>query len=100
MPETSNSAVVINKLNVNNLTKKIENLIKNKNLLINLQKKNYKNFYFTPNYITRKIELIRRSLLPIRNFNIINKNTKIKVLHITNFNESIMEDFIIILVEE
>ena len=87
LPETSNSAVVINKLNVNNLTKKIENLIKNKDLLYNLQIKNYKNFYFTPDFITKKIEQIRKGLLPIRNFNIINKNTKIKILHITNFNE-------------
>ena len=74
-------------------------MIKNKDLLYNLQIKNYKNFYFTRFY-NKKIERIRKGLLPIRNFNIINKNTKIKVLHITNFNESIMEDFIIILVEE
>ncbi len=87
LPETSNYAVVLNKLNITNLTKKIENLIKNKNLLKKLQIKNYNGFHFTPKLITNKIEKIRKSLLSIRKFNIIDKKTKIKVLHITNFNE-------------
>jgi glycosyltransferase involved in cell wall biosynthesis len=54
LPETSSAAIIINNLNVNNLFKKIENLILNKKLLQKLQIKNYKNFKFTPNVISKK----------------------------------------------
>ena len=87
LPETSKSALVIKDLNNKNLFNSIESLIVNKKKLKKLQNDNYKNFDFTPNLIAKKIELIREMLTPVRKFNIINQNTKIKILHITNFNE-------------
>ena len=87
LPETSKSALVIKDLNNKNLFNSIESLIVNKKKLKKLQNDNYKNFDFTPNLIAKKIELIREMLIPVRKFNIINQNTKIKILHITNFNE-------------
>jgi glycosyltransferase involved in cell wall biosynthesis len=87
LPETSKSALIINNLNTKNLYKAIETLIINKKKLRKLQYDNYKNFNFIPNLIAKKIELIRENLIPVRKFNIINQNSKIKILHITNFNE-------------
>ncbi len=87
LPETSSSAIIINELSVNNLFKEIENLILNKKLLQKLQVKNYKEFKFTPNLISKKIDQIRKSILIEKNINILRNNQKIKILHITNFNE-------------
>ena len=87
LPETSNSAIIINDLSVKNLFKKIESLILNKKLLHDLQLKNYKIFNFTPDLITKKIEEIRKNLIPFKKLNIVHQKSKIKILHITNFNE-------------
>ena len=62
LPETSSAAVVINSLNTNNLFKEIENLILNKRLLKKLQVKNYKDFVFTPDLISKKISQIRNNI--------------------------------------
>ncbi len=87
LPETSKSAVIIKKLTINNLFKKIDNLILNKKKLRKLQKINYKNFKFTPHYITKKIEIIRKNLVLQKKINITKKIDNFKILHITNFNE-------------
>ncbi len=87
LPETSKSAVILNDLNVKNLTKKIEYLIKNQKILNKLQIDNYKNFKFTPSVITQKIEKIREKLIPYKKIFLNGKNVKLKILHITNFNE-------------
>ena len=87
LPETSKSALIIKDLNTKNLFNSIESLISNQKKLKKLQYDNYINFNFTPKLISKKIESIRESLIPIRKFNVINQNSKIKILHITNFNE-------------
>jgi glycosyltransferase involved in cell wall biosynthesis len=87
LPETSKAAVIIKNLNVKNLFKTIESLIVNKKKLQKLQIQNYKKFNFTPELITRNIEKIRENLLPVRSFNTVSQYSKIKILHITNFNE-------------
>ena len=87
LPETSKSALIIKHLNTKRLFTAIETLILDKKKLRKLQYDNYKNFNFTPNLIAKKIELIRENLIPVRKFNIINQKSKIKILHITNFNE-------------
>ena len=71
LPETSSSAKIINNLNVKNLFTEIENLILNKKLLQKLQLKNYKEFKFTPNLISKKIDQIRKSILLEKNINIL-----------------------------
>ncbi len=87
LPETSSAAIIIKNLNVKNLVKEIEKLILNRKLLHKLQVKNYKEFEFTPNLITKKIDQIRKNILIEKNINILKQNQKIKILHITNFNE-------------
>jgi len=87
LPETSASAIIIKDLNIDNLFKKIEKLILNKKLLQKLQIKNYNEFKFTPNLISKKIDQIRKNTLTLRKINFLKKNQNIKILHITNFNE-------------
>lgn len=87
LPETSKSALIIKKLDVENLYNSIKSLIENKEKLLKLQKDNYKNFKFIPRTILKKVETIRKNLIPVRKINIVNQNSKFKILHITNFNE-------------
>ena len=87
LPETTKYPVIIKKLSEKVLTKNIENLIKNKKLLKNLQIKNYENFKFTPEIITKEIETIRKNLFFDKKINNISRKKNIKILHITNFNE-------------
>ena len=89
LPETAKDAIVLKSLNSENLFNTIEKLIKNKNLLLNLQKKNYLHFEFNHKFITAIIDKIRKQLLPEKNFSLFNikKNIVLKILHITNFNE-------------
>lgn len=89
LPETTNHALVLKKLTHEEVYSKIEFLIKNKKKRELLQKKNYNSFKFTHEYITSLQDNIRSDILrpQIFFFNNINKNTKFKILHITNFNE-------------
>ena len=89
LPETTSHALVLKKLTHEEVYSKIEFLIKNKKKRELLQKKNYNNFKFTHEYITALLDNIRSDILrpQIFFFNNINKNTKFKILHITNFNE-------------
>ena len=84
LPETSKSAVVLKTLNESCLFKEISTLIKNKNLLKNKQKHNYKNFYLTHKFVTNILDKIRNNFTP----KLININQKkiLKIMHITNFN--------------
>ena len=90
LPETSSDAIILQNLNVENLFKEIDALIKNKDKLLRLQKANYNNFKFTHKYISEIIDNIRNSLFifenKLNNFNI-NKKRVLKILHITNFNQ-------------
>ena len=87
LPETSKSALILKSLNSKNLFTLIEKLIINKNYLLKLQKENYKNFRFTPSFINKKIEKIRHDLISIKKINRTSSLSKLKILHITNFNE-------------
>ena len=86
LPETSNSAVILNKLSSNDIYNEIKKLIINKKKLSNLQKKNYINFKFNHKYISDLIDNIRSEFITISKFNFL-KNKPIKIMHITNFNE-------------
>ena len=59
LPETSINALILKDLDVKTLYNSIDELINNKNKLINLQKSNYKNFKFTHKYISSIIDNIR-----------------------------------------
>jgi len=83
LPETTRDALILKKLNEFELYKLIRQLIINKNKRIELQKNALKNFYLTDSYISKKIDTIRASFEKIPKFKI----QKLKILHITNFNE-------------
>jgi glycosyltransferase involved in cell wall biosynthesis len=88
LPETITNGIILRKLNVESLYREIKDLIINKNKLINLQKNSYKNFYLTNEFISKKIDNYRNELFQIKNrFNFTQKKEKLKILHITNFNE-------------
>ena len=86
LPETTKSAILIKELNVQSIYKTIERLILDSTKLRNYQKTNYNNFKFTHKYISRLIDNVRDKFQNINSFNV-KKNRKLKIMHITNFNE-------------
>ena len=86
LPETTKSAILLEELSSKNIYSEIENLILNKKKLKHCQKLNYKNFRFDHNYISKKIDDIRDQFQNINLFSI-KKDRKLKIMHITNFNE-------------
>ena len=89
LPETTNSAIILEKLDSKTLFKVIDKLIQNKKRLLLIQKKNYSNFIFTHKFISTIIDSIRDIFLKhekIKLFNISKKNI-LKIIHITNFNQ-------------
>ena len=89
LPETITNGVIIRNLNSKNVYNSINELIKNKSKRITLQKLSLKNFYLTDAYISKKIDLYRSKLIITNSvFNVKNiLNAKLKILHVTNFNE-------------
>ena len=86
LPETSKSAILLKELSSKNIYNVIENLILNPKKLKNCQKLNYKNFKFDHKYISKIIDDIRDQFQNINLFNI-NAERKLKIMHITNFND-------------
>ena len=88
LPETITNGIILRDLNPKSLFNEIEKLIKNKKNLKYLQSQSIKNFYLTDKYISNKIdnyrEQITKTLLFKNNKKIL---SKLKILHITNFNE-------------
>jgi len=89
LPETTKHPVILNNLTENCLFNKINYLIKNKNERTKIQKNNYKDFVYSHKFIGDKIDNLRQDIynqnLPEKTT--LNKNLKLKILHITNFNE-------------
>ncbi len=86
LPETTKSAILLDELSSKNIFNIIENLILNQKKLKHYQKLNYKNFRFDHKYISKIIDDIRDQFHNINLFNI-KKDRKLKIMHITNFNE-------------
>ena len=89
LPETADDAIILNKLSAKHIYRSIDILISNKKKLLELQKRNHKNFKFNHKYVCKIIDDVRNEFINrnlINTFNI-NKNIVIKVLHITNLNE-------------
>ncbi|MDC0455981.1 glycosyltransferase [Candidatus Pelagibacter sp.] len=89
LKETITNGIILKINSVKNIYNAIDDLIKNKKKLINLQKRSYENFFLTNKYISRKIDIYRSNLLGVKfntNINSILKS-KLKIIHITNFNE-------------
>ena len=87
LPETVTNAKIIKTLNVKSLTKKIEELIKNSKLRKNIQLLSIKNFYLTHSFVTTQIDNYRKEKLFAKKFSIKILKDKLRILHITNFNE-------------
>ena len=82
LPETTKNALILKNVDETNVYKEIKSLILNNNLRLKLQKKTFKNFFLTNNYVSKLIDDLRISVV-----NSINSKKNIKILHITNLNE-------------
>ncbi len=88
LPETVTNALILKNLSKKNLFKSIEKLIKNNLYRKSLQRKSLKNFYLTDKFITNQIDKYRSEIINAKgNQKNKFKNDKIKILHVTNFNE-------------
>ena len=87
LPETVTNAIILKNLNQKELKKKIELLIKNKKLRLNYQKLAYKNFYLTHKNSSKQIDLYRGQILFRKKINFAQKPEKLRIIHVTNFNE-------------
>ena len=87
LPETVTNAIILKHLTVSELFKTIENLIINSKKRLNLQKLSNQNFYLTHKYVSRSIDKYRDEKFKINNFFTVKKKDKLRILHITNFNE-------------
>jgi glycosyltransferase involved in cell wall biosynthesis len=86
LPETITDGVILNDLTINSVFTAISELIENKKYRINLQKKSLKNFSFTNLEAARLIDQYRNNLSDNLKLLPISKK-KLKILHVTNFNE-------------
>ena len=87
LPETLTNGVILKKLSVNDIYDRIEKLIINKSKRQNLQRLSYKNFYLTHKFVSNQIDKVRKSLPSFPKPYLHKTNKKLRILHITNFNE-------------
>ena len=87
LPETVTNAIILRKLNANNLYDSLEKLINNTKERKKFQKNSIKNFYLTNEYVTKIIDNYRKSIIIPKYNSKFSANKKIKILHVTNFNE-------------
>ena len=83
LPETITDGIILNRLNSSNLYNELKKLIVNKKLRKKIQSNSIKNFYLDDKHISSKIDIYRNNLFNLKTIN----NSRIKILHITNFNE-------------
>ena len=87
LPETITDGIILKNLTSKNLYKNLDNLIKNEIKRRKIQKKSINNFYLTHRYVSNLIDTYRDEKLNyLKSFNLI-KNTSLRILHVTNFNE-------------
>jgi len=88
LPETVTNSLVLEKLSVEELTKKINLLINNKHMRTKLQSLSLKNFFLTHKYVSDLIDTYRDEKIQNVNFFFTKKNKiSLRILHVTNFNE-------------
>ena len=86
LPETITNGIIVQKLNKKNIYDSITKLIKNKSFRKELQKLSLSNFYLTHKNATLQIDNYRSKLNENRFKNKLS-GKKLKILHVTNFNE-------------
>ena len=89
LKETITDGIIIKKNTINNIFNAIDELIKNKKKLLDLQKKSYKKFFLTNKHSSNEIDSYRSYILNNKLKKNIDKilKSKLKIIHITNFNE-------------
>ena len=86
LPETITNGIILNKLSKNSVYLAIKNLIHNKKNRTEIQKLSVQNFNLTHKNASMQIDDYRNEIFDKNKFNkFINK--KLKILHVTNFNE-------------
>ena len=85
--ETSNSPIVLKKVNKKNIVKEVEKLIKSPILLKKIQKFNYKNRKINYKDNLEKLNVLKLNMLKDHHYNFNIKSNILKVLHISNFGE-------------
>lgn len=83
LPETITDGIILNELSINNVYKEIKDLIVNKKKRQRIQNNSLKNFYLDNRFISKKIDDYRINFFKRK----IYFRQKLKILHITNFNE-------------
>ena len=83
--ETIPNALYLSDLNDKNLFDTIDHLIKNKKKRIKIQKKSYQKIFHNLDLNTKKIDNYRNEILNNKKFFNINKNRKLKIIHVSNF---------------
>ncbi len=86
--ETTKHPIILKNIDENTLYKSIKYLILNSKVRKKLQKLNYKSFFLTHSYVSKIIDDVRNKIIGniFKNKININKNSKLKIIHITNFN--------------
>ena len=88
LPETVTNAIILNKLNENELKKNILHLISSNKKRFLLQNSSIKNFYLTHKYVSNLIDNYRDDKIgKVNLFFTKKKKLPLRILHITNFNE-------------
>ena len=89
LPETITNGIIIKHLNALNVYNSIKKLIQNPKYRKILQKLSIKNFMHTHENIVDKIDFYRNTAIDSNLFkiNYYKKHEKLKILHVTNFNE-------------
>ncbi len=87
--ETTKHPLIIDKLDSQTLYNKIKELIDNPITRKKYQKLNYNSFYLSHEYVSKIIDNIRDKIIYNNIINKINfnKNSKLKIIHVTNFNQ-------------
>ncbi|MDC3068430.1 glycosyltransferase [Candidatus Pelagibacter sp.] len=87
LPETITNGRILKNLNVKEIYKNIEDLIKNSSIRKKYQKLSYENFYLSHEYVSEQIDKIRKNLIRVNKPFLSSSKSKLRILHITNFNE-------------
>jgi glycosyltransferase involved in cell wall biosynthesis len=87
LPETITNAVIVNNLTKENIYTAISKLIEDKQYRKDLQKYSLKNFNLTHKKASISIDTYREVILNSSSKTLSLKSSKLKILHVTNFNE-------------
>tara|TARA_Y100000590_G_scaffold246568_1_gene277039 strand:- start:2226 stop:4370 length:2145 start_codon:yes stop_codon:yes gene_type:complete len=90
LPETVTHGIILRDLNVSSVYKAIKNLIDDNKRRKEIQKLSIKNFFHTNAVSAKKIDTYRKEIFKFysyQNLFNINKQKRMRILHVTNFNE-------------